>query len=104
MTMHARADLANAVVLINLPGGNTKRLLIRNTLYDRALSLRHLTAWKRRRFGKRRESLFMPLWKHRLEVPQGNDFDIECKIVAYENEIGVRKMLKALHIRPKIQS
>uniref|UniRef100_A0A7I4Z3S1 Transcriptional regulator n=1 Tax=Haemonchus contortus TaxID=6289 RepID=A0A7I4Z3S1_HAECO len=32
----ARADLANDVVLINVPTDNIKRLLIRSRLYDRA--------------------------------------------------------------------
>ncbi|XGW15582.1 hypothetical protein V3C99_001220 [Haemonchus contortus] len=35
----ARADLADSVVLMNLPGDNIKRQLIRNGLYDGACSL-----------------------------------------------------------------
>uniref|UniRef100_A0A7I4Z6L7 Reverse transcriptase domain-containing protein n=1 Tax=Haemonchus contortus TaxID=6289 RepID=A0A7I4Z6L7_HAECO len=135
----ARADLANDVVLVNLPTDNIKRHLIRNRLYDRACSTnncvicpfgkdgdctRRGTVYqlqcsacdgiyigetgrmlgirvKEHLAGKRRGSLFTPLGKHRLEVHEGNDFDIKCKILAYENEIGARKILEALHIRER---
>ncbi|XGW34248.1 hypothetical protein V3C99_018241 [Haemonchus contortus] len=50
--------------------------------------------------GKRRR-LLTPLGKHRLEDHQGEDFDIKCKILAYENEIGARKILEALYIRER---
>ncbi|XGW34592.1 hypothetical protein V3C99_018497 [Haemonchus contortus] len=135
----ARADLADKVVLINLPGDNIKRQLIRNRLYDRACSTDNCVICpfgkvgdcaqrgtvyqlrcsvcgeiyigetgrmlgirvKEHLAGKRRGSLLTPLGRHRLEGHQGNDFDIECKILAYENEIGARKILEALHIRTK---
>uniref|UniRef100_A0A7I4YDH9 Reverse transcriptase domain-containing protein n=1 Tax=Haemonchus contortus TaxID=6289 RepID=A0A7I4YDH9_HAECO len=51
--------------------------------------------------GKRRGSILTPLGKHRVEAHQGNDFDIKCKILAYENEIGAIKILEALHIRER---
>uniref|UniRef100_A0A7I4Z1V2 RecQ_Zn_bind domain-containing protein n=1 Tax=Haemonchus contortus TaxID=6289 RepID=A0A7I4Z1V2_HAECO len=49
--------------------------------------------------GKRRGSLLTPFGRHRLEEHQGRDFDIKCKILAYENEIGARKILETLYIR-----
>uniref|UniRef100_A0A7I4YM57 GIY-YIG domain-containing protein n=1 Tax=Haemonchus contortus TaxID=6289 RepID=A0A7I4YM57_HAECO len=51
--------------------------------------------------GKRRGSLLTPLGRHRLEEHQGDDFDIKSKILAYESEIGARKILEALHIRER---
>ncbi|XGW24810.1 hypothetical protein V3C99_006346, partial [Haemonchus contortus] len=130
----ARADLANDVVLINVPSDNIKRLLIRNRLYDRACATDNCVICpfgrsgdctqrgtvyqlqcsacdeiyigetgrmlgirvKEHLAGKRRGSLLTPLGKHRLEDHQGEDFDIKCKILAYENEIGARKILEAL--------
>ncbi|XGW07168.1 hypothetical protein V3C99_017015 [Haemonchus contortus] len=126
----ARADLANDVVLRHLirnrlydracstnncvicPFGKDGDCTQRGTVYQlqcsacdgiyigetgRMLGIRvkeHLA-------GKRRGSLFTPLGKHRQEVHEGNDFDIKCKILAYENEIGARKILEALHIRER---
>ncbi|XGW33958.1 hypothetical protein V3C99_018027 [Haemonchus contortus] len=135
----ARADLANDVVLINVPSDNIKRLLIRNRLYDRACATDNCVICpfgrsgdctqrgtvyqlqcsacgeiyigetgrmlgirvKEHLAGKRRGSLLTPLGKHRLEDHQGEDFDIKCKILAYENEIGARKILEALYIRER---
>uniref|UniRef100_A0A7I4YDF6 Reverse transcriptase domain-containing protein n=1 Tax=Haemonchus contortus TaxID=6289 RepID=A0A7I4YDF6_HAECO len=135
----ARADLANDVVLINLPADNIKRHLIRNRLYDRTCTTDNCVICpfgrdgdcsqrgtvyqlqcsacdeiyigetgrmlsirvKEHLAGKRRGSLLTPLGRHRLEEHQGDDFDIKCKILAYESEIGARKILEALHIRER---
>ncbi|XGW05094.1 hypothetical protein V3C99_015904 [Haemonchus contortus] len=135
----ARADLANDVVLINVPTDNIKRLLIRNRLYDRACTTINCVVCpfgrngdctqrgtvyqlqcsacdeiyigetgrmlgirvKEHLAGKRRGSPFTPLGRHRLEGHHGKDFDIKCKILAYEDEIGARKMLEALYIRER---
>uniref|UniRef100_A0A7I5E7W2 Reverse transcriptase domain-containing protein n=1 Tax=Haemonchus contortus TaxID=6289 RepID=A0A7I5E7W2_HAECO len=135
----ARADLANDVVLVNLPRDNIKCHLIRNRLHNRAYSTNNCVICpfgkdgdctqrgtvyqvqcsvcdgiyigetgrmsgirvKEHLAGKRRGSLFTPLGRHRVEVHQGNDFDIKCKILAYENEIGARKILEAFHIHER---
>uniref|UniRef100_A0A7I4Z5C0 GIY-YIG domain-containing protein n=1 Tax=Haemonchus contortus TaxID=6289 RepID=A0A7I4Z5C0_HAECO len=135
----ARGDLANDVVLVNLPPGNIKRHLIRNRLYDRACSTIDCAICPFGRDGdctqrgtvyqfqcsacdqtyigetgrmlgirvkehladKRRGCFLPPLRKHRVEPHQGNDFDIKGKILAYENEIGARKFLEALHVRER---
>ena len=132
-----RAGLGNDVILVNIPGDNIKRQLVRNRLYDRScitascvicpngrsgdcaqrgvvyqlqclacravyigetgrvLSVRineHLAA-------KRRQSLVSPLGRHRSEIHAGNDFDVQCTILAHEEEIGARKVLEAFWIR-----
>ena len=48
--------------------------------------------------SKRRRSLTTPLGKHRNEDHDGNDFEIMCTILAYEDEIAARKVLEAAWI------
>ncbi|EYB86087.1 hypothetical protein Y032_0286g1413 [Ancylostoma ceylanicum] len=48
--------------------------------------------------SKRRQSLISPLGKHRKEDHCGNDFDVQCTILAFETEISARKALEALWI------
>ena len=52
--------------------------------------------------GKRRESLIMPLGRHRREDHSGNDFATACTILAHEPEISARKTLEAFWISVRI--
>ncbi|EYB90286.1 hypothetical protein Y032_0222g2646 [Ancylostoma ceylanicum] len=47
---------------------------------------------------KRRGNLTSPLGRHKVEAHGGNDFDIKCKILAYEDDISARKALEAAWI------
>ncbi|EYB99831.1 hypothetical protein Y032_0119g793 [Ancylostoma ceylanicum] len=47
---------------------------------------------------KRRGNLTSPLGRHKIEAHGGNDFDIKCKILAYEDDISARKALEAAWI------
>ena len=48
--------------------------------------------------SKRRKSLISPLGKHRNEDHNGNDFDVKCRILAFESDISARKTLEAAWI------
>ncbi|EYC20993.1 hypothetical protein Y032_0020g172 [Ancylostoma ceylanicum] len=48
--------------------------------------------------SKKRESLTTPLGKHRREAHGRNDFDVKCKILAYEAKTSARKALEAFYI------
>ncbi|EYC27722.1 hypothetical protein Y032_0008g148 [Ancylostoma ceylanicum] len=48
--------------------------------------------------AKKRGKLTTPLGRHRIEVHDGDDFNIRCKILAYESEISARKALEAAWI------
>ncbi|EYC21254.1 hypothetical protein Y032_0020g81 [Ancylostoma ceylanicum] len=47
---------------------------------------------------KRRGNLTSPLGRHKIEAHGGNDFDIKCKILAFEDDISARKALEAAWI------
>ena len=49
--------------------------------------------------GKRKRNTATPLGKHRAEAHNGNDFEVECTILAHESEISARKALEAAFIR-----
>ncbi|EYC26999.1 hypothetical protein Y032_0009g466 [Ancylostoma ceylanicum] len=50
---------------------------------------------------KRRGNLTSPLGRHKVEVHNGNDFDVRCEILALESEISARKALEAAWIFTK---
>ena len=51
--------------------------------------------------SNRRKSLISALGRHRNEAHGGNDFDVRCTILTYENEISARKALEAFWISTK---
>ena len=51
--------------------------------------------------GMRRANLQTPLGKHKVEVHSGNEFQVKCVILAYENEIAARKAQEAAWIYTK---
>ncbi|EYB98371.1 hypothetical protein Y032_0131g1582 [Ancylostoma ceylanicum] len=44
---------------------------------------------------KRRGNVTSPLGRHRVETHSGNDFNVKCRILAFENDIAERKALEA---------
>ena len=51
--------------------------------------------------GKRRGNVGSPLGKHKVEVHNGEEFEVKCKILEYETEIAARKALEAAWIYRK---
>ncbi|EYC23687.1 hypothetical protein Y032_0015g2785 [Ancylostoma ceylanicum] len=47
---------------------------------------------------KRRGNVTSPLGRHRVETHSGNDFNVKCIILAFENDIAERKVLEAAWI------
>ena len=60
----------------------------------RALSVRI----KEHMATKRRGNVTSPLGRHRVETHSGNDFNVKCIILAFENDIAERKVLEAAWI------
>ena len=50
---------------------------------------------------KRRSTPLSPLGKHRVEKHDGEDFNVICKVLAREDDIGSRKALEAFWIRAR---